>query len=292
MQLDYIRAFVSAASHASITKAAATLGLSKSTVSEHIRSLERDLGSKLLLTTTRKVSLTPVGRTYYEECARLLTELAAAGARVKELQSRPTGTLRIAAPVEMTNHFLSPHLLAFSEMYPEIPLELSLSSQNIDLLKGDHDLALRMGSSADGDLVARPIATFKRHLFASHAYLRRMGKPERPLQLTNHRCIVFPQLGPATTLTLSRGKQSIDVQVGGSLSVNNIGFVFESIVRGYGIGVLPQFMSVRAEADGLICKILPDWKVAGSTLSLVIPSRKVLARTRVFIDFLQARLGS
>ncbi len=292
MQLDYVRAFVSAASHASVTKAAAELGVSKSTVSDHIRALERDLGSQLLLTTTRKISLTPVGRTYYEQCAKALAELAAAGAQVKDLQSKPAGTLRISAPVEMSIHFLGPHLLAFSEQHPEIPLELSLSSQNVDFREGGYDVALRMGTGADKDLVARPIASFSRHLYASHAYLQRMGKPDRPMQLTNHRCIVFPKPGPVTTWNLTRGKQSVDVKVGGPLSVNSIGFVHEAIVRGFGIGVLPQFMGAKAAADGLIGKVLSDWQVAGSTLNAVTPTRKILARTRVFIDFLQERCGN
>lgn len=292
MQLDYIRSFVEVVTQASVTKAAAALRLSKSTVSEHIRALERSLGTQLLLTTTRKISLTPVGRSYYEQCAATLAELEAAGERARKQQSQPLGTLKISAPVEMAVYFLGPHLLAFSNQYPALRIELDLSSRNIDLRAEGFDIALRLGVIDDADLVVRPLATFERHLFASPAYLERTGRPAMPADLHQHRCLVFPRLGETAIWKLTRGRQAVNLEVGGPVSVNNLSFVFEAIVSGFGIGILPQFISEKAEAEGLICKVLPEWAVARSNLSAVTPTRHVLARTQVFIEFLKARLNA
>ena len=212
-------------------------------------------------------------------------------AQVRQMQSLPTGTLKITVPVDMATTFLAPHIFAFSDRHPDIKLALNLSSDTANLRDEGFDVALRMGIVEESDLVVRPLATFERHLFASPEYLERAGEPVRPAQLASHRCLVFPTLGDHTTWILSRGRQSVNIDARGPLSVNSLGFVYEAVVKGVGIGMLPWFMGKQAHSQGLIRKVLPEWKVARSILSAVTPSRHVLARTRVLIDFLKVRLG-
>ena len=267
VNLDFVRSFVMVVSLGGVTKAAAARGLSKSTISEHIRALEQALGTKLLLTTTRRISLTPAGRGFYEQSAGSIATLDAAAAQVRQIQSLPTGTLKITVPVDMATTFLAPHLFAFSDLHPDIKLALNLSSDNVNLRDQGFDVALRMGVVEESDLVVRPLATFERHLFASPGYLERAGAPDRPAQLASHRCLVFPTLGDHSNWILTRGRQTVKIDAAGPLSVNSLGFVYEAVINGFGVGMLPQFMSKQAQSQGLIRKVLPEWKVARSILS-------------------------
>lgn len=291
MQLDTIRSFVATVDQASMTRAAALLGLSKSTVSEHIRLLEGSLGAKLLLTTSRQFSLTATGRAYYEECAAALADLERAGERVKWLHQHPSGTLRITAPTELSMHLLAPILADFALKHADIKVELDLTNRNLDLRSEGLDLALRMGGTSDGSLVARPLAQFSRHLFASPDYLSRAGMPATPLQLMRHQCLLFRRDAVAAPWQLRRAGETAEVEVHGRLGVNSMGFVREALLNHCGIGILPDFMTVADEAAGRLLRVLPDWELAPAQLSAVTPGRRLAARTRAFIDFLTVRLA-
>jgi DNA-binding transcriptional LysR family regulator len=291
MQLEPIRSFVTTVEQHSVTKAAALLGLSKSTVSDHIHALERALGAQLLLTTSRRMALTPVGRAYYAECAAALAELEAAGERVKWLQQHPSGVLRVAAPVELAMHVLAPVMAEFAERHAQIRIELDLSSRNLDLRGEGFDLALRMGTITDGDLVARPLAQYSRGLYASPAYLARAGTPTAPLQLARHHCVLFSRASTPSSWQLRHGAQTVEVEIDGPLRVNSMGFVRAALLADCGIGMLPEFMVTEDVTAGRLQRVLPAWALAPAQLSAVTPSRQLAARTRAFIDFLAARLG-
>jgi DNA-binding transcriptional LysR family regulator len=150
MDLNEIVVFARVVQAGSFTRAARELGMPKSTVSRKVAELEERLGSRLLQRTTRKLSLTDVGRTYHEHCARIVSELEEAERAVSSLQGKPRGLLRVTAPVNMS--FLGPIIGDYLKRYPEVQLELFCTQRSVDLVEERYDVGIRAGSLADSTL--------------------------------------------------------------------------------------------------------------------------------------------
>src|SRR5262249_23725874 len=205
MDLNEMLIFARVAQTESFTTAAADLGMPKSTVSRKVTELEARLKARLLNRTTRKVSLTDVGRTYYDYCARIVGEVEDAERAVSNLQEIPRGLLRLTTGSNVS--FLGPILNDYLRRYPEVRIEVFCTGRTVDLIEERFDLALRAGALSDSTLVARSLGKVRWFLVATPAYLKKRGRPRSIDELKGHDCIMFGTAPSGATLRLeSAGK--------------------------------------------------------------------------------------
>src|SRR5690349_11996049 len=220
MDLNEIVVFAKVVETGSFTAAAEALGLPKSTVSRKVAQLEERLDARLLQRTTRKLSLTEIGRAYYERCQRIVADIAAAETLVGELQSAPRGLLRITAPVDFGELYLGDIVAEFLATTPEITIEAVIVDRILDLVDERVDLALRFGPLPDSTLVARRLCAMKLVPCASPAYLAHAPPLDQPDQLADHHVIAFVPSTRMRSWVLRRGDEEVDVMPTPRFSVN------------------------------------------------------------------------
>lgn len=288
MNLGRVQAFVRVAELKSFTEAARSLDLPTSSISRAITALETELGAKLFERTTRRLALTPLGRTYYEHASRALAELSEGERRVGELQRDPRGEVRITAPGDLDDGFLARCLSEFAALHPRIRVTTVLTNRFVDLIGEGIDLALRVAEGLpDSSLVARPLGRYRAFLVASPEYEERRGLPERPEDLSRHECIltVASEGGSRWVLIGPKGEEAVEVK--GRLVADDLRFVRDLVVAGAGIGVLALAPGAREPDDTRLVRVLPRYTLKAPTLFAVVPSTKRLAsRVSVLRDFL------
>jgi DNA-binding transcriptional LysR family regulator len=293
MDLNLAHTFARVAEAQSFTAAARALGLPKSSVSRAVTRLEEHLGVRLVERTTRKLKLTDAGRAYYDSVSRGLAELACGVERVAELQGTPSGLVRLTAPLDSEETGIAEAILRFSELYPRIEVEVSLSNRRVDLIAEGFDLALRAGVLPDSSLVAKKIGSDPLWLFASPDYLARRGLPRRFADLARHSCVLFRPRGDTATWKLSGPGGTETVEVTGQLRTDDLTFTRRLMIGGAGIGLLPSQLAAAAVAAGQLRRVLPGYEVLGSSLHVVMPSAKHLPRRVALLrDFLVDHLKS
>ncbi len=283
--------FTQVVAEGSFTAAARALGMPKSTVSRRVSELEKRLGARLLHRTTRKLSLTDVGREYHARAARIVEQLQEAEALVQETQAEPTGTLKLTAPADLAMEFLSGLLSEFTARYPKVSIMLDLSQRLVDMVEEGFDLALRAGTMRDSSLVARRITRGRSHLFASPEYIGCRGEPKTLDELGDHDSVLMGK-HLSTTWRLLRRKRLYDVRVSGRIVATEYPFVRHAAIDGMGVALLPDRMVAPDVAAGRLCKVLPEYTTEEFGLWIVYPSARHLpAKARVFIDFVSERMG-
>jgi DNA-binding transcriptional LysR family regulator len=289
MDLNEILVFTRVVQAGSFTAAAAVLGMPKSTVSRKVSDLEERLQSRLLQRTTRKLSLTDVGRTYYDYCARIVGEIEDAERAVSTLQETPRGLLRVTAPINVA--FLGPIVSDYLKRYPDVRLDMFCTGRTVDLVEERFDLAIRGGALADSTLIARRLGSAKWLLVATPGYLKRRGRPRSPDDLSKHDCLLFGA-GPDTgRLRLENGDRSVQVALSPRLTVTDIDVVYAVATAGLGIAVLPAFRCVEDLRARRIVRVLADWNVPSTFFHVVYPStRHISPKVKTFIDHLHARM--
>src|SRR6266481_972624 len=178
MDVNEMVVFARVVQAGTFTTAAAELGMPKSTVSRKVSELEERLKARLLQRTTRKLSLTDAGRTYYDYCARIVSEVQDAERAVSRLQEVPRGLLRVTAPINAA--FLGPIVSDYLKRYPEVRLELFCTARAVDLVEERFDVGIRAGTLPDSTLIARSLGSVRWFLVATPAYLKRQGRPRSP----------------------------------------------------------------------------------------------------------------
>lgn len=274
--------------------AARRLGLSKASVSRLVQRLEDRLGVRLLNRTTRRLSLTEAGRTFYDGAHRMLSEAASAEAAVTQLAARPTGTLRLSVPMSFGSRHLGPLLADFLTLCPELGLDMVLGDRLIDLVEEGFDAALRIGSLGGSNVVSRRLCRVRRVVAASPAYLARRGTPQTPAELTGHDCLHYSYDAAGRSWRFrdaNRGETS--VEIGGRVEMNNGDALAALAIAGHGLCLLPTFIIGDALADGRLVSLLPGWQdAADMSLHVVYQDRRNLApKVRAFVDFLAERLA-
>ena len=277
----------------SFSAAALALGLSKAAVSKNIARLEAHLGARLLNRTTRTLSLTEAGRTFYEGCQRALAEAEMAEQAVGDLAAGPRGSLRISAPMSFGQRHFMPAVADFMKLYPDIDLGLELTDRKVDLVEEGFDFALRIGEMPDSSLIARRLTSSRFAVVASPGYLMQRSPPSRPADLRDHLCLLYSYTGRPDIWRFDRNGSRRRVKVSGRLMTNNGDALLAASLAGLGIAHLPTFIVAEALADGGLIQLLPEWHLARTTaINLLYPARRhLLAKHRVFIDFLAARFS-
>jgi DNA-binding transcriptional LysR family regulator len=291
-RLDEMEIFAEVVESGGFSAAARRLGLSKSAMSKQVGRLEDRLGVRLLNRTTRRLSLTEAGATFYAACRRVLEEAETAERAVSSLSAAPRGVLKLNAPMSFGFLHLSGAIPAFHDRFPQITIEAVMNDRFVDLIDEGYDVALRIGDLRDSSLVARRLAPCRAVLCASPAYLDRRGRPARPEELAGHDCLLYANTANPREWSLNgpRGREA--VAVAGPLLANNGDLLCTAALGGMGITKLPTFIVGPCLRDGRLEIVLPDYPVPEQGIHAVYPhSRNLSQKVRVFVDFLAGRFG-
>jgi DNA-binding transcriptional LysR family regulator len=278
----------------SFSRAALRVGLPKSTVSRRVAGLEAQLGERLLLRTTRKLTVTDFGHSVLEHAHQVTAEVEAAAALAQHRQAEPSGRLRVSMPSDFANVVLSQLLADFIAQHPAISLELDLTPRRVDLIGENFDLALRMGDLPDdASLAARRLAVFSAGLYASPAYLKRRGAPSEPEALMEHDALrLLTRTGEPLPWVLTRGEARWEGIPPGRATANSPELLIRLARAGAGITVVADHFVAQYVASGELTPVLDDWSLAPAPAWAVFPGRRLMpARTRVFLDALQAEFS-
>lgn len=285
MDLNEIVVFSKVVEVGSFVGAARELEMPKSTVSRKVSDLEERLGARLLQRTTRKLSLTDVGRTFYQHAARVVAEVEEAERAVSRLQEVPRGSLRVTAPLNFG--YVGPVIASFLERYPEVQLEMVCADRNVDLIAEAFDVAIRVGALADSALIARSVGGLRSVLVASPAYAKREGVPKSPVDLPKFACLSFGAGIHRSSWTLLRGDESVTVAIEARFQVNDFDFLDHAVRMGCGIALLPLFRCEALLRDGTLRRVLPRWASPELPIHAVYPSSRHLSpKVRAFLDHL------
>lgn len=288
-RLSDVEVFVRVVEKSSFSKAADTLGISRSYASRMVAGLEKRLGVRLLHRTTRSVAATATGQAFYEASGPLVEGIAVAEARVREEGRAPTGTLRVSLPLAFgLQHMLEP-LRTFQEQHPEVRLVTQFDDRKVDLIAEGFDLALRGGSTIEGPFVAKALWRFRVLPMASPAYLARAGAPAHPRELASLPCLVYGGSQRPDSWSFARGDERVDVRVEGPLVSNAAPALRHFALAGAGIALLPDWTVIDDVRTGALVHLLPGWDPPGFRFWLVRPDRRhVPERVRAFSDHLSA----
>ncbi|AKA25172.1 LysR family transcriptional regulator [Pseudomonas chlororaphis] len=291
-RLECMRAFVVTVDANGFAAAARAMDVPRSKVSKQIQALEDAIGVQLLQRTTRSLHLTEAGTEYYESAREVLASVDEAEQRARDGIGELRGVLRVNAPMSFGLRCLGPLVPLFHEQQPNIELQLVLSDQQVDPVRGGFDVTIRIASLADSSMVARLLAPAPRIMVAAPAYLERAGTPQTPRDLAAHQCLNYGYLQSGVSLQLSNGKDTQRVHVTGPLHANNGDLLAQAAEAGMGIALLPDFIVAEALAAGRLVPVLCEWQAPPISIHAVYPSaRRVPQKTRAFIDFLIAHLA-
>jgi DNA-binding transcriptional LysR family regulator len=290
MALQDMALFVEVARARSFTRASKASGIPIATLSRRVATLEKRVGVRLLERTTRRLALTEPGRRYLERCERIVQEADIAHEILQEAAERPAGHLRVSMPVEFGLISIAPIIDEFARHYPEITIDAELSPRPANFADENVDVSIRLGEIRDPSLIARRLGNAARLLYASPAYLARRGVPNHPADLGQHDCILQSYMAQPAIWRLISGESSVDVDVRGRLSTNNVSMTLRFVEQGYGIAPLAPSIARPAFDTGMVRRVLDDWSFPPMPVHAVMTSRLVPARVRAFVDFLASRL--
>ena len=286
--------FVGVVDAQNFSVAARSLKLSPSAVSKLIGRLENRLGARLLNRTTRQVSLTDEGRSYYQSCLPILAAIAEAEQTVSKLQGEPRGLLKVNSSTAFGLSHIEPLIPDFLEKYPELRLQLTLSESLVNLVEEEVDVAIRIGALPDSSLIARKLGSIRRVVTASPDYLKHHGTPKAPIELKNHNCL---QISTATRFNHWEFQQtgrirSIDIK--GNFETNNAISLHRAALAGIGLMRSANFMVADDLQSGRLKAVLSEFEPKQDLgVYVVFPHNQHLSsKVRVFIDLLVERFVS
>jgi DNA-binding transcriptional LysR family regulator len=289
-RFDAMQAFARVVEAGSFTKAARTLHMSRTTVTQLVQQLEARLQVRLLNRTTRQVAVTADGAIYYERVLRILADMEDAEGSMSGAGAAPSGRLRVDVPSPFARLVLIPALPAFHARYPGIRIDMGVSDRKVDLI-GEHvDCVIRGGAITDLSLKARPLGALRTGIYATPGYLALHGVPAHPRELAAapHRIVGFrgASTGKRLSCAMQRGDESLEIQGDYILAVDDGNAYLAAGLAGLGALWLLDYMATDAVARGELVRLFDDWQIAPMPLTLAYsPNRHVSARLRVFIEW-------
>jgi DNA-binding transcriptional LysR family regulator len=286
-RLTSLTAFVRVVDSGGFSAAGRRLTMSTTMVSNHIQALEDRLGARLLNRTTRKVSLTEVGRAYYDRCVQILADIEQADDIAGALQSTPRGTLRIYTATHIVP-FVAPVVAEFLAAYPDVKVDLTMGERAIDMVDEGFDVAIRLTPPPDSSLIVRSLATWRHVLCCSHAYLEKHGRPQQLSDLSEHNCVrhvLYPF--EDEWRFVDRKGMPASVRVSGNLITNSGETLRTAALYGGAICLAAGFLVQDDLEAGRLVRLLPEYRPVELSMNAVYPHRHHLsAKVRTFIDML------
>ncbi len=292
-RFEEMHTFVRVVEAGSLSAAADRLDIAKSAVSRRLADLESRLGVQLLNRTTRRINLTDSGRQYYQRCQRILADLDETEQQISSEHDRLRGTIRIAAPLSFGLLHLSPVLNYFIKSHPEVNLDLDLNDRTVNLMDEGVDLGVRIGKLADSSMMARKLATARRIVCASPAYLKQHGEPQTPEDLQHHVGLSYSNISEAQQWQFyDQDGNKIAVRIPSRMRANNGDVLQKAAIDGLGIDMTVSFICYQAIEQGQLKQILSNYNLKDEGIYAIYPSQRHLPRrVRVLIDYLVTRFG-
>ncbi|MCU1748346.1 LysR family transcriptional regulator [Pseudomonas sp. 6D_7.1_Bac1] len=288
-KLELLRTFVRVSEMSSFTLAGESLGLPRSTVSEHVQALETLLGTRLLQRTTRKVQATQDGLVLYERSKDLLSHMDEIEGLFRQDEASLTGRIRIDMPTILARRVVMPRLPEFMALHPNLALEISSTDRRVDLLSEGFDCVVRVGAQPDQSVVARHLCDFSMVNCASLAYLQRYGVPQRPEDLAQHRLVHYVGvLGSRSEGFLYEEEGTLHrMPMSGSVTVNNTDAYESACLGGFGLIQAPLMGMQPYLLSGELVAVLPQLSAPSLEVSLLYARQRHLPlRVRAFMDWL------
>jgi DNA-binding transcriptional LysR family regulator len=286
-RLTSLTAFVRVVDSGGFSAAGRRLNMSTTRVSNHVQALEERLGARLLHRTTRKVSLTEVGKAYYDRATQILADIEQADDIAGALQSTPRGTLRIYTASHIVP-FVAPVVAEFLKSYPDVKIDLNMGERVIDIIDEGFDLALRLTPPPDSSLIVRSLATWRHVLCCSPFYLEKHGRLQQLSELSEHNCVrhlLYP-FGDEWHFADRKGMPAT-VRVSGNLISNSGEALRRAALDGIGVSLAPGFLIHDDLEEGRLVRLLPEYRPVELSMNAVYPHRHHLsAKVRTFIDML------
>ncbi len=292
-KLELLRTFVRVTELSSFTQAGESLGLPRSTVSEHVQALEELLGARLLQRTTRRVQATQDGRVLYERSKDLLSHMEELEGLFRQDETQLSGRIRVDMLNAMARNVIVPRLPEFMARHPLIDLEISSSDRQVDLLAEGFDCVLRVGAQPDQSVVARVLCSMPMINCASPAYLQRYGVPKTLADLTDHQLVhyVRPLGSRSSGFEYQQGDQVQWVDMAGRVTVNSTDAYQAACLAGFGLIQVPCLGIRDLLASGELVAVLPEYPAPSMDVSLLYAGQRHLPlRVRVFMDWLTTTL--
>lgn len=289
-----MEAFVRVVESGSFVAAAERLKISTSSLSRLVADLEQHLGVRLLNRTTRRLSMTEVGQSYFERCVTLLADLAEAEAVAGQAAAQPRGTVRMTCSHGMAELHVAPAIARFVERFPDVKFDLVIADRLVDLVEEGFDLAIRVGPVGSDRLVARRLGVIQLVLCAAPAYLARRGAPRSLANLADHDTLTYAySSAPRTWRVIDAAGVIREVKVAGSLHANSGEALRAAAVAGLGLIYEPDFLLAAALEDGRLVRVLPEYSGVTGDIWAVYPSRRHLSlKVRLFVDHIAQALAA
>jgi DNA-binding transcriptional LysR family regulator len=286
-RLTSLTAFVRVVDSGGFSAAGRHLNMSTTMVSNHVQSLEDRLGARLLNRTTRKVSLTEIGRAYYDRCTQILADIEQADDIAGAMQSTPRGTLRIYTATHIIP-FISPVVGEFLAAYPDVKVDLTMGERMIDIVDEGFDVAIRLTPPPDSSLIVRSLATWRHVLCCSPSYLEKHPRPQQLSELSQHNCVrhaLYP-FEDGWHFADRKGAPAV-VRISGNLVTNSGETLRLAALEGVGISLAAGFLVHDDLESGRLIRLLPEYRPVEMSMNAVYPHRHHLsAKVRTFIDLL------
>lgn len=285
--------FVEVAQRGSLSAAAREEGITPAMVGRRIDQLEERLGVKLFKRSTRKVTLTPEGATFYEDCHRVLEELRSAEEALTVGVKSASGRLIVSAPTAFGRKHIAPHLPAFIAEHPHLAITLHLSERLVDLKNERFDIAIRIADMKSADLIAAKLARNHRVVCGAPAYFKRAGKPKALADLARHNCLVTStEDGVADSWSFNDNGKPLAMKVSGSLQCNDGEVLTRWAIAGEGLAWRSAWEVSEEVKRGRLVTVLDEFAVPGNNVYAVYAERRLLpAKVKFFIEFLRKKFG-
>lgn len=297
MDISVLELFVAVVRQGSFAAVARDRNVDPSSVSRAIASLETELGTRLFQRTTRKLSPTEAGRTYFERMEPLIEEIRQANTVVKDVSGQPKGTLRVTASVAFGLRCIVPLLPVFEQQYPQLRIDLVLTDAVVDLFAERIDVAVRLGLLPDSTLIAQRLMPVSYRVCASPGYLAQHGQPKLPSEISQHSCLLFPLAGFRSRWIFRDRESTVsEVAVAGKMVISNAIALQQCAIAGMGLALLPHWLIDKDIATGRLINLFPAYEVTATDFNaaawLVYPSRTyVPLKVNVFLDRLKAAMS-
>lgn len=290
-RLEAMQIFARVAEMGSFSAVSRQLNVARSVVTRQVAALEAHLGVKLIARSTRRLNLTSAGAAYLEKCREILNLVDSAESDLSAEGQVPRGHVRISVPFSFGLRHLTPLLLDFGALYPQITLEVDYTDRRVNLIEEGVDLAIRITGQLAAQEVARKISVCRMLVVASEDYLQRRGEPRRPEDLIDHECFGYVPAQQSSWKFLVDGELRW-FPIHGRLQANNGDALLDAAIRGVGITNPPTFIAAAAIEAGSVRPILTDYALPELGIYAVFPgNRYVPRRVRVLVDYLAERIG-
>ena len=285
-KLKSMQIFIAAVELGSFSKVAQLQQITPTMVGKHIKALENELGTRLLLRTTRRQSMTETGRVYFTKCKQLLGELTLLENQLQVIECQPKGLVRINAPTTLSTQVLSYILPEFLDSYPEIDIEIISDNQKIDPINSNYDLTIRIGELKDSDLIARKLGEYKMLYCAAPSYLNKRGHPQSIGDLSQHDCLGF--------LYQQDGQQIRHNMEGNHcrLSSNSGQVLLNLALSRAGIILQPKLLLADLLKQGQLVEVLPHQTPRAEPIHILYPHKQIPLKVKTLIDFIVNRSGT